>query len=823
MFARMPMMAVVLVALLAGTVAAAPSAPPRATAPGQAPIAAPVRFASFNASLNRNATGQLVTDLSTPDNQQAKNAAETIQRVNPDVVLINEFDYDAQGQALRLFQQNYLAVAQNDALAVTYPYSYTAESNTGIASGFDLNNNGAVVTTPGAAGYGDDAYGFGVFPGQFGMAIYSKYPIDTAKIRTFQKFLWKDLPGALLPDDPATAGVAADWYSAEELAVFRLSSKSHWDVPIDVNGTMIHALVSHPTPPTFDGPEDRNGRRNHDEIRLWADYVSPGRAAYLYDDKGATGGLTAGANFVIMGDQNADPEDGDSVDSAILQILNLPNVNTSITPASPGGPQQAAAQGGANAVHKGDPAFDTADFADGAPGNLRVDYVLPSTSLRMIDAEVFWPLNTDPLFRLVGVFTPPTGFPTSDHRLVWADVQAVTTVTAKVETPPVVDADVRPGGEPNGDADDPAIYVHPTDPSRSFVIGVLKNGGLQVYDLAGAVLQTIAPADIRYNNIDLQYGFTLGAEQIDIAVATDRRNDKLVFFRIDPASRQLTDITDPALGRLFSAGNDQVLVDQQTAYGIALYRSAKSGKTFVFVSQRSADTVAQFELVAGAAGKLSATPVRSFKLRIPAGGELEDAQIEGMVADHLLGTLYIAQEKAGIWKVGAEPDVTAAPSQIDQVYPNGGNLKADAEGLVIYYLPGGKGYLLASSQGDSTFAVYTREGANAYLGSFRVGDGTAADGVQNSDGADIVNVGLGSAYPNGLLVVHDGSNDPAVLVEDDGELENASTNFKFVDWRDVAQGFLPGALQVNTVGYAPRAPNSSRAFLPVVGQPAAGR
>jgi hypothetical protein len=371
------------------------------------------RFATFNASLNRAVEGELVADLSTPDDLQAQAVAEIIQRVRPDVLLINEFDFDAEGLAARLFQRNYLSVGHNGATPIFYPYRFVAPSNTGIPSGFDLDNNGSV-------GGPNDAFGFGAFPGQFGMAVYSRYPIIRHRIRTFQHFLWKDMPGALLPDDPATPA-PADWYSPEELAVFRLSSKSHWDIPVLLGGKVVHTLVSHPTPPVFDGPEDRNGTRNHDEIRLWSDYVLPSRSGYIYDDQGTRGGLKPGARFVIMGDQNADPFDGDSVPGAPQQLLENPRVNTSLTPTSPGGPEQAALQGGANLTHRGDPAFDTADFLDvPGPGNLRADYVLPSKNLRMLDGAVFWPLSTDPLFRLVGVFP----FPSSDHRLVWVDVRA---------------------------------------------------------------------------------------------------------------------------------------------------------------------------------------------------------------------------------------------------------------------------------------------------------------------------------------------------------------------------------------------------------------
>lgn len=389
----------------------------------------PIRFASFNASLNRNSEGELITDLSTENNAQAQNVAEIIQRANPDVVLINEFDYDAEGTAAQLFRENYLSVSQNGVTPVNYPYKYVAPSNTGIASGFDLNNNGSVVTTPGEPGYGDDALGFGNFPGQYGMVLYSKYPIDTDNIRTFQDFLWKDMPGALLPDDPATPK-PNDWYSPEKLEVFRLSSKSHWDIPIDVNGETIHILASHPTPPVFDGLEDRNGTRNHDEIRFWDDYITPGQGSYIYDDAGNFGGLAPGSRFVIEGDQNADPFDGDSTDDAILQLLDNPLVNTTVTPASEGGPDAAARQNAVNDTHLGNPAFDTADFADTTSGNLRADYVLPSQNLEITDAAVFWPESDEPLFRLVGDFDPdlPSGFPSSDHRLVSADLAVEPTI-----------------------------------------------------------------------------------------------------------------------------------------------------------------------------------------------------------------------------------------------------------------------------------------------------------------------------------------------------------------------------------------------------------
>jgi hypothetical protein len=390
--------------------AAVAAAPPDGHQPPGRP--GEVRFATFNASLNRNNEGDLETDLATPDNAQAQAVAEIIQRTAPDVLLVNEFDYCTA--CVDLFRDNYLEVSQNGADPVEYEHAWIAPSNTGVPSGHDLNNDGVV-------GGPDDAFGFGFFPGQYGMVVYSRYPIETDAVRTFQRFRWADMPGALLPDD-LTTPEPEDWYSEEELADVRLSSKSHWDVPVDVDGRTVHFLVSHPTPPVFDGAEDRNGRRNFDEIRFWADYVAPNprRSAYIYDDDGEHGGLGAGERFVIAGDQNSDPRDGDSVPGAIQQLLEHPRVNTSVTPDSEGAVEASELQGGANETHESDPRHDTADFADSSPGNLRADYVLPSKQLRITDAGVFWPVQADPLSRLTGTFP----FPSSDHRLVWVDVRS---------------------------------------------------------------------------------------------------------------------------------------------------------------------------------------------------------------------------------------------------------------------------------------------------------------------------------------------------------------------------------------------------------------
>jgi len=344
-----------------------------------------LRVATFNILMawGEHAQGRLIENLATPDWNHAQKVAEIIQLVNPDVILLNEFDYDAEGAALANFQSNYLGVSQGGAATVNYPYTFIAPSNTGIPSGVDFNGDGD-TTDP------EDAFGYGWYPGAYGMVVLSKYPIAKESVRTFQQFLWKDMPNNLLP---------LTYYSEEAQNVFRLSSKSHWDVPVEVNGRLVHILGSHPTPPVFDGPEDRNGRRNHDEIRFWADYASSAGGSYIYDDKGISGGLSTGSSFVIMGDQNADPDEGDSTGNAILQLLEHANINTMIIPESEG---SLAATGDAD---------DTASWG------LRADYVLPSVDgLVPQQGQVFWPSRTDVNYHLV------RNDVSSDHRLVWLDL-----------------------------------------------------------------------------------------------------------------------------------------------------------------------------------------------------------------------------------------------------------------------------------------------------------------------------------------------------------------------------------------------------------------
>lgn len=330
-------------------------------------------------------------------NPQLQGAAEVIQRVRPDILLINEIDYDPQRNVAALFRERYLAVPQNGQAPIDFPHIFYQPVNTGVPTEFDLDHDGK-------KGGPGDAQGYGRYPGQYGMALLSRYPLTDHDARTFQRLLWKDQPGNLMPDG---TGDKPAWYSAEEAKALRLSSKSHWDVPVRLDGHALHVLCAHPTPPVFDGAEDRNGRRNFDELRLWVDYLSGGaQAEYLVDDAGQRGGLAPSADFVILGDLNADPL-RDPVtygEPGIRRLLDHPRVQD---------PMPTSA-GAAGQNPPGPPAFlerKTCDFG-------RIDYTLCSKNLKVLDSGVFWPASGAPAAELMSDRAR-----SSDHRLVWVDVK----------------------------------------------------------------------------------------------------------------------------------------------------------------------------------------------------------------------------------------------------------------------------------------------------------------------------------------------------------------------------------------------------------------
>ncbi len=383
------------------------------------------------------------------------------------------------------------------------------------------------------------------------------------------------------------------------------------------------------------------------------------------------------------------------------------------------------------------------------------------------------------------------------------NTQAIPAVTATKETP-----------AENFDAGDPAIYVHPDNPEESLVITTFENGGLRVYDLEGKELQSITPKNVRYENVDIAYGveyktqFVGETATLDLAIVSDRANDTLAFFSIEPETKKLYKWDE---GFEFPESIFGVDDGEATAYGLATYKSTVDDKTYVFVSQAESNKIAQLEITPtfGLADEpvVNAKIVRTFEVPVPEGLELEDAQVEGMVVDRETGVLYVAQEEYGIWKYSAEPDGSNEGTIVDTVDGIWGNspLTADIEGLTIYYGEDGNGYLLASSQGDSTFAIYDRADSNSYLGSFAIEDGKQIDGVEEADGIDVTNVPLGDDYPVGLLVVQDSFNEPATVSED-GEIEN-NTNFKYINLADFAEIF-PNLPTYDTNSFDPRQPQT---------------
>ena len=277
-------------------------------------------------------------------------------------------------------------------------------------------------------------------------------------------------------------------------------------------------------------------------------------------------------------------------------------------------------------------------------------------------------------------------------------------------------------------ADDPAIWVNPDDPGASVVLATNKSegGGLQVLDLAGRELQHLPVG--RLNNVDVRSGFPLDGEHIVLAGATNRTRDTLDFFTLDPQQRRVSLIASVPAG-------------QPDVYGFCLYHSQVTGAFHAVVTFERGG-VRQYELRT-AGRELTAVPVRSFAFRTTA---------EGCAADDALGDLYVAEELAGLWKLGAEPDDPTASRRIDRV-GQGGNLTSDAEGVAIYPTGDDSGYVILSSQGDDTFAVYDRGPENAYIGSFRVGAAADVDQVSGTDGVDVTNAALGPDFPDEPLTV----------------------------------------------------------------------
>lgn len=320
----------------------------------------------------------------------------------------------------------------------------------------------------------------------------------------------------------------------------------------------------------------------------------------------------------------------------------------------------------------------------------------------------------------------------------------VPSVIALVETEPV----------PKGldAADDPAIYVHPSDPALHAVIGTDKTGALVVYDLDGSRRQELPIG--RVNNVDLRDGIIVDGRPQTVVATVNRTDNSLWLYTVDEAD-----------GTLVEAHREPIPSDVNEVYGVCLYQPTGTGDLFAFVNSTDTGEVEQYRLMTGSQG-IEAERVREFVV---------GSQTEGCVADDALGTLYIGEELVGIWKYGADPEDGDARVLVDAVKPDG-NLIADVEGLTLAVGEGQEGYLVASSQGESLFAVYERDGANRFLGKFRVIDSEAGmDGVSGTDGIDLSLAGLPAPFDGGLLVVQDDFN----------REPEANQNFKLLRWADV--------------------------------------
>lgn len=319
--------------------------------------------------MNRQGPGLLLRDLQKPKDPAILAAVQAIVALKADVLVLTGFDYDLDQVALSAFAD--LLAAQG----LSYQYRFSRHPNTGLTTGLDLDGDGQL-------GGPGDAQGWGRFSGEGGMAVLSRLPIRETEVRDFSDFLWRDLPGALL----------FDGMTDKAKAVQRLSTTGHWDVPVELpNGTVLHLLAWCATPPVFDGAEDRNGRRNHDEAAFWVALLN-----------GALPMPPPAPPFVVIGDGNLDPVKGDGLTDAILEVINHPRL-------------QKPSPRGRFFPENVDNSGDTADFsAKNGPGRLQVDYVLPSRDLKVTAEGVLWPKAGDPLAAVLAI--------ASRHRPVWVDV-----------------------------------------------------------------------------------------------------------------------------------------------------------------------------------------------------------------------------------------------------------------------------------------------------------------------------------------------------------------------------------------------------------------
>lgn len=317
------------------------------------------RIATWHLGLDRDGPGILLRDLRRGDDARINAVAEVIAEVRPDVLVVQRVDYDHNLRALSALRDRIAGEGLH------YPYVFALRPNTGWPTGLDMDGDGR-------RGGARDAQGYGRFSGEGGMAILSRHPFDHDRARDFSAMLWRDLPGAMLPRWPD----GRPFPSEAAQAVQRLSSVGHWVVPVRLPSGPLTLLTFHATTPVFDGEEDRNGRRNHDEIRFWQRYLDHGF------------GEAPSHPFVLIGDANLDPDRGEGRRGAIRALLADPRLRDPL------------------------PGRATVEWEQTGP--LRVSYALPSADLTVTGAGVHWPPEGAP-GRAAAEMAGP-------HRLVWVDL-----------------------------------------------------------------------------------------------------------------------------------------------------------------------------------------------------------------------------------------------------------------------------------------------------------------------------------------------------------------------------------------------------------------
>ena len=297
-------------------------------------------------------------------------------------------------------------------------------------------------------------------------------------------------------------------------------------------------------------------------------------------------------------------------------------------------------------------------------------------------------------------------------------------------------------------ADDIAIFTHPIDPSKQAIIGTNKQKGLVVYDNQGKLVHNYPFGLI--NNVDLRQDVKWGEESITIVGASNRSDNSIVFYRLNESTLELSPLHE-----------DPIISQVNEVYGFCMYQG---DACYAFVVGKDG-VVEQWMLQPNNKQHVSAKMVRSFDV----GG-----QCEGLVADDELGYLYVGEEEMGVWRYGAKPDAGKTRTNICLIKENP-NLKADIEGVTIYTQPNGAGYLIISSQGNNSYAVFERQEGNKYLGSFKIDANEQIGGTSDTDGIDVTSVPFAN-YPRGVFIAQDGDNG------------RFNQNFKVVDVREIEKG-----------------------------------